>query len=151
MTKPVFLLFCLALLACSETVEEPDPIPTISMSDKARGWGSRKPGQAPTHIFRDAWLTLESDIPMPADTYILVDDRLVLICEGHTKSLHVFYWRVCQAGGPFSSLEPEIRPMEERARHLPYNRDGIELTVGYRFNPYKVGELASIHLGTWCP
>lgn len=166
----IAMLLLIAFLACSETAEEPIPaelpMPTITIAKDGwnRGAKTYYYDHPAAHVFRTASLTLESDIPMPADTYILLHDhalsrgsinpyRLVRICEGHTRSAPVVYWRVCQGYGPFSTLEPEIRPMEERAEHLPYYsfQDGIELPVNYRFNPYKVGDPASKHLGTWCP
>ena len=158
--KRLILLLLLPLLACSETPEE-EIIPSVSI----RTWssGTKIFGESPPRLFRVVTLDLESNIPMPADTYVLlhhehrVNDnrtpyRFVLICEGHTTSQQVFYYSVCLTEGPLTTLEPEIRPMHERAALLPHDGDTFELPVGYRFNPYHVGDPASVRFKRpWCP
>ena len=151
----ILVLLLITLLACSETEERPlpgpePPVPTITIANRGYGWGRSFAGG--TTVERDTFFSIASDIPMPADTYILVNDQLFRMEEGETE-LEIVFTETC----PYITIDYEqptfmgkIKPADERLRHLPYRRGGIQLPEGYRFNPYKVGGHASITTGLWC-
>ena len=152
----LILLLLLPLLACSETEKRPlpepeQPVPTITIANRGFGWGwGIPPGRART-IERRSRFWIASDIPMPAPTIILINDHLFRMEEGETETEIVFK-KICPA--LFDDDQPtfmaEIKPAEQRVRHLPYHRGGIHLAEGYPFNPYTVGDKATITGGMWC-
>ncbi len=156
MTVRIYLLLLFTLLACSEMenrsiVEEPEPaIPTIGIT-----WGGsgRTSYLQDKHITRRVDFYLVSDIPMPYTTYILVEDRFVRIAKSALKSERVRFTKICPpltVNYSIPYFEPQIKPMDERSRYLPYHEGEIRLPEGYQFNPYKVRDQPAIRLGMWC-
>ncbi|MDE0040825.1 MAG: hypothetical protein OXT74_02225 [Candidatus Poribacteria bacterium] len=153
--KRLILLLLLPLLACSETEERPlpepePPMPTISITPS--GWGSTSLLKD-KHITRRAHFYLVSDIPMPNTTYILVEERFVRMAKGTLRSERVLFSKICPPltinySTPY--FEPQIKPMDQRSRHLPYHEGDIQLPEGYQFNPYKARDQPAIRLGMWC-
>ena len=154
------MLLRIALLACSETDNRPilelpkQPVPIITFDDSV-GWGHGSvPGYGPankTMLQRHVSYYLVSDIPMPAATYILVNDRLFRMDKGETK-LTIVFKKICSRFIDYDHpmFMGEIKPAHERFQYLPYHLDGIHLPEGYRFNSYKVGDKPSIAAGLWC-
>ena len=150
----IAMLLLIVLLACSETDNRPilelpeQPVPIITFNDSAgHGYGPANKTMLQRHVS----YYLVSDIPMPAATYILVNDRLFRMEEGETR-LTVVFKKICTAFLDYDHpmFTGEITPAHERFQHLPYHLDGIHLPEGYRFNPYKVGDKPSITAGLWC-
>lgn len=89
---------------------------------------------------------VQSDIPMPTDTYILVGHSLVHMPLGAVQSeLRYFTMEVDPEREELPKTETiTIQPPEKRADVLPKSAAGKLLLVGYPFNPYKVGNPASL-------
>ncbi len=121
----ILVLLLITLLACSETENRPipePPAPTISISgSRARGTG-RRPVE-PDYIVRSASFWIESDIPMPRTTYILISDQFVRMAEGEIATEVVFEKSCPYDDFAYSApkFEATIKPMHERPPHLPYH------------------------------
>lgn len=155
----IYLVVLLVLPGCSEMDNRPipePPVPAIRVLEQREGsWGWLDRSDCIDYnIWIFASFYLVSDIPMPTTTYILVEDRLVLMAEGELRSEKVFSLRIClprTINDLPTMFEVQIKPMHERSRHLPYREGYFRLPEGYRFYPYNVGEPSTISLrGTWC-
>ena len=145
--KRLILLLLLPLLACSETEREPEEVvPTIGIHLDPSWIGTYTPiahKYLTGHFVRSASFYLESDIPMPADTYILVNAELVRIRKGELRSEVIYRGTVCDKSNPPEETQFEIRPMDERSYW--YNPP-----PGRYFRPYKIGEPSAILVDDWC-
>ncbi len=145
--KRLILLLLIPTFACSETEGDPEAmVPTISIHLDTSWIGTYTPieHRDRTGFFvRSASFYLESDIPMPADTYILVNAELVRIRKGKSRSEVNYRGTVCDKSNPPEETQFEIRPMDERSYW--YNPP-----PGRYFRPYKIGEPSAILVDDWC-
>ncbi|MDE0040896.1 MAG: hypothetical protein OXT74_02580 [Candidatus Poribacteria bacterium] len=138
-------------------------MPTISFSQN--GWSGTN--TRTDNITRMIGFKLESDIPIPNRTYILLEDpktdtrAFVPMGKGSVETEWVELEKICPAWSYDYSLpylQLQIMPPNERDRHVPYHHKDftsgggyITLPSDYQFNPYNVGERSTFSSGSrWC-
>ncbi len=143
--KTLTLLLLLSLLACGDLGE--NGLPTVHLiKDYETSPGIMYHRYPNWSAWKQFGYHVQSDIPMPTDTYILVGHSLVHMPLGAVQSELMDYTIEVY---PEREQLPKtgtitIQPPEKRADVLPKSAAGKLLLVGYPFNPYKVGNPASL-------
>lgn len=142
--KTLTLLLLLSFLACGDLGE--NGVPTVHLIRDYNGDLQIIYGISDWAVWQTFGFHVQSDIPMPTDTYILVGRSLVHMPLGAVQSELMDYTIEVY---PEREQLPKtgtitIQPPEKRADVLPKNAAEKLLLVGYSFNPYKVGNPASL-------